>query len=131
MKAYYFLIVFFCPFSVLAQEDIIIFDHSNQLAKTEETIKQSSNVDLSTLALLPFLNDNVKKLEKLITEKDNLLREKDAEILRLIRLNNQVAIEKKECEVDLKHCRAGNYLQLGISGLATIASFNTGAKCVP
>jgi len=109
----------------------LIFQHENQLAKTAETIKESAKVDLSSLAILPFLNDNVKKLEKLLVEKDNLLREKDAEILRLIQVNNQIAIEKKECEVDFKHCKNGNYLQLGVSGLATVATVVTSFVCYP
>lgn len=131
----YLACILFFPMYALAQEDTehtlspLIFQHENQLAKTAETIKESAKVDLSSLALLPFLNDNVKKLERLLVEKDNLLREKDAEILRLIQVNNQLAIEKKECEVDYKHCRNGNYLQLSVSGLATIASIASGVVC--
>jgi hypothetical protein len=127
----------FFPLYAFAQEDKdyllspLTFQHENQLAKTAETIKESAKVDLSSLAILPFLNDNVKKLEKLLVEKDNLLREKDAEILRLIQVNNQIAIEKKECEVDFKHCKNGNYLQLGVSGLATVATVVTSFVCYP
>ena len=64
-------------------------------------------------------------------ETSNFNRRKDAEILRLIQVNNQIAIEKKECEVDFKHCKNGNYLQLGVSGLATVATVVTSFVCYP
>lgn len=126
----YFVFFLMLPIYSYAQEDhlqLLLPEH--QLVKTEETIKESAKVDLSTLAILPFLNDNVKKLESLLKEKDNLLREKDAEILKLIRANNQLSLEKKECEVDYKHCKNSTYLQLGITALSTISSVYAGVKC--
>jgi hypothetical protein len=130
MKYLIFFFLLLNHLSLFAQEDnqqLLLPEY--QLVKTAETIKESAKVDLSTLAILPFLNDNVKKLESLLKEKDNLLREKDAEILKLIRANTQLSLEKKECEVDYKHCKNSTYLQLGITALSTVSSVYAGVKC--